>query len=106
MKICSRPGQFELIRVNFSVRSGDTIGISFDFLVLFIPNSFSHCNVDQKNSVAISQMFNHVQLRVQWMHLLNNRICMYTYSIKYYITVTKTDGQHPILRPWIRSTEV
>ena len=25
---------------------------------------------------------------------------------KYYITVTKTGGQHPILRPWIHSAEV
>ena len=25
---------------------------------------------------------------------------------KYYITVTKTGGRHPILRPWIRSAEV
>ena len=25
---------------------------------------------------------------------------------KYCITVTKTDGQHPILRPWIHSAEV
>ena len=24
-------------------------------------------------------MFNHVQLYVYWMHLLNNRICRYTY---------------------------
>ena len=35
------------------------------------------------------------------MHLLNNRVCRYTY-----ITVTKTGGRHPILRPWIRSDEI
>ena len=29
-------------------------------------------------TVAISQMFNHVQLHVHWMHLLNTRICRYT----------------------------
>ena len=37
--------------------------------------------VEQKKSVAISQMFSHVQLHVHGMHLLNNRICRYTYSI-------------------------
>ena len=25
---------------------------------------------------------------------------------KYYITLTKTGGRHPILRPWIRSADV
>ena len=44
-------------------------------------NSFSHCKVEQKKTVAISQMFSHVQLHVHGMHLLNNRICRYTYSI-------------------------
>ena len=29
--------------------------------------------------MAISQMFNHVQLYVHWMHLLDTRICRYTY---------------------------
>ena len=48
-------------------------------------NSFSHCKGDQKKTVAISQMFSHVQLHVHWMHLLNTRICRYT-SI--YITPT------------------
>ena len=42
-------------------------------------NSFSHCKVDQKKIVTISQMFNHVQLYVYWMHLLNTRTCRYTY---------------------------
>ena len=42
---------------------------------------FSHCKVEQKKTVAISQMFSHVQLHVHGMHLLNNRICRYTYSI-------------------------
>ena len=41
--------------------------------------SFTHCKVDQKKTVAISQMFNHVQLYVHWMHLLKARICRYTY---------------------------
>ena len=27
-------------------------------------------------------------------------------QFKYYITVTKTGGWHPILRPWIRSADV
>ena len=40
---------------------------------------FSHCNVDHKKTVAISQMFNHVQLYAHWMHLLNTRICRHTY---------------------------
>ena len=30
-------------------------------------------------TVAISQMFNHVQLHVHWTHLLNTRIHLYTY---------------------------
>ena len=42
-------------------------------------NSFSHCKVDQKKTVAISKMFNHVQLYIYWMHLLNTRICRNTY---------------------------
>ena len=42
---------------------------------------FSHCKGDQKKTVAISQIFSHVQLHVHGMHLLNNRICRYTYSI-------------------------
>ena len=29
-------------------------------------------------TVAVSQMLNHVQLHVHWMHLLNTRICRYT----------------------------
>ena len=31
-------------------------------------------------AIAISQMFNHVQLHVHWMHLLNTRICRYIYA--------------------------
>ena len=56
---------------------------SKDFLMHYKvhPNSFSHYKVDQKKTVAISQMYNHVQLHVHWMHLLINRICRYTYSI-------------------------
>ena len=48
-------------------------------LAIICSNSFSHCKVDQKKTVAIFQMFNHVQLYVHWMHLLNDRICRYTY---------------------------
>ena len=44
----------------------------------FCSNSFSHDKGDQKKTVAISQMFNQVQLHVHWMHLLNTRICRYT----------------------------
>ena len=44
-----------------------------------LSNSFSHCKVDQKKAVTISQMFNYVQLNVHWMHLLNIRIYRYTY---------------------------
>ena len=47
-------------------------------LAITCSNSFSHCKGDQKKTVAISQMFNHVQLHVHWMHLLNTRICRYT----------------------------
>ena len=47
-------------------------------LAISCSNSFSHCKEDQKKTVAISQKFNHVQLHVLWMHLLNTRICRYT----------------------------
>ena len=47
-------------------------------LAIICSNSFSHCKGDQKKTVAISQMFNHVQLHVHWMHLLNTRICRNT----------------------------
>ena len=47
-------------------------------LVIICSNSFSHCKGDQMKTVAISQIFNHVQLHVHWMHLLNTRICSYT----------------------------
>ena len=50
-------------------------------LAIIYSNSFSHCKVEQKKTVAISQMFSHVQLHVHGLHLLNNRICRYTYSI-------------------------
>ena len=49
-------------------------------LAIIYSNSFSHCKGDQKKTVAISQMFSHVQLHVHGMHLSNNRICRYTYS--------------------------
>ena len=48
-------------------------------LAIICSNSFSHCKTDQKKTVTISQMINHVQLYVHWMHLLNSRICRYTY---------------------------
>ena len=47
-------------------------------LAIIYSNSFSHCKVDQKKTVAISQTFNHVQLHVHLMHLFNTRICRYT----------------------------
>ena len=40
--------------------------------------SFSNCKVYHKKTVAFSQLFNHVQLHVHRMYLLNNRICKYT----------------------------
>ena len=46
---------------------------------IFCSNSFSHCRVDQKKTVTISQMLNHVQLYAHWMHLLNTRMYRYTY---------------------------
>ena len=46
-------------------------------LAIIYSNSFSHCKVDHKKT-AISQMFNHVQLRVHVMHLLNTRMRRYT----------------------------
>ena len=45
-------------------------------LAIIYLDSFSHCKVDQKKTVIISQMFNHVQLYVHW-HLLDTRICRY-----------------------------
>ena len=47
-------------------------------LSIICSNFFSHCKGDQKKTVAISQMFIHVQLHVHWMHLLNTRIYRYT----------------------------
>ena len=41
-------------------------------------NYLSQLFLTLKKTVAISQMFNHVQLHVHWMHLLNTRICRYT----------------------------
>ena len=61
-------------------------------LAIIYSNSFSHCKVEQKKTVAISQLFSHVQLHVHGMHLLNNRIYL---QYKYYITVTKTGGGTP-----------
>ena len=54
---------------------------NYHLKAIIYSNSFSHYKVEQKKTVAISQMFSHVQLHVHGMHLLNNRICRYTYSI-------------------------
>ena len=43
-------------------------------LATIYSNSFSHCKGDQKKTVAISQMFNHVHLLVLWIYLLNTYI--------------------------------
>ena len=58
------------------------------------PNSFSHCKGGQKKTVAISQMFNRVQLHVHWMHLLNTRIPAYIVHLQYnhYITAQQVHG--------------
>ena len=58
-------------------------------LAIICSNSFSHCKVDQKKTLAFSQTFNHVELHEHCMHLINNRICRYTYitptvQISYY----------------------
>ena len=47
-------------------------------LAIIYSNSFSHCKVDQKKTVTISNV-QRVQLNVHWMHLLNTRIYRYTY---------------------------
>ena len=65
---------FMTMRSTLNVPSSITKGV----LAIFCSNSFSHCKGDQKNTVAISQMLNHVQLHVHWMHLLNTTICRYT----------------------------
>ena len=78
--------------MNFCARKSDEIAslikmrlplkvtqcITNGILVFICSNSFSHCKVDNKKTVAISQMFNHVQLYVHCLHLLNNRLCRYT----------------------------
>ena len=69
------------MRSNLNVPKCITKGV----LAIICSNSFSHCKEDQKKTLAISQMFNHVQLHVHWMHLLNTRICRNTYI---YITLT------------------
>ena len=57
-----------------------------------------HCklHVDQKKTVAISQMFNYVQLCVHWMHLLNTRMCRYTYITP---TVIYCDKVNQVVQP-------
>ena len=59
-------------------------------LAIICSNSFSDCEVDQKKTVASSQMFNHVQLYVHLVHLLNTRICRYTYITPTVIYCDKT----------------
>ena len=39
-------------------------------LAIICSNPVSQCKGDQKKTAAISQMFNHVQLHVHWIHLL------------------------------------
>ena len=58
-------------------------------LAIVCSNSFSHYKGDQKKTVAISQMFSHVQLHVHWMHLLNTRICRYIEDIYFFEVNTK-----------------
>ena len=57
-------------------------------LAVICSNCFSHCIGNQKKTVTISQMFNHVQLHVHWMHLLSTRICRYTCVYNTYSTNT------------------
>ena len=52
-------------------------------------------------TVAIFQMFNHVQLYVHWMHLLNTRICRYTYITP---TVIDCDQDSCVMNLKVEST--
>ena len=54
---------------------GNENALNSEDSLIICSNSVSYCKVDQKKTVAISQMFNHVQLHIHWMHLLNTRIC-------------------------------
>ena len=58
---------------------------------------FSQCkvHVDQKKTVAISRMFSHVQ----WMHLLNARICRYTYITPTVIYCDQDRYVHEVVQP-------
>ena len=72
---------YEKIKGNFCARKSKEIAslikmrltlkvplcISKGVLAIICSNSFSHYKGDQKKTVAISQMFNHVQLHVHWM---------------------------------------
>ena len=49
-------------------------------LAIICSNSFSHCQGNQKKTVAISQMFNHVHLHVHWIHCMQVYLCN-TYSV-------------------------
>ena len=81
MKFCARKSK----KIASLMKMRSTLKVSLSIikcvLAIIYSNSFSHCKGDQKKTVAISQMFSHVQLHVHGMHLLNNRICRYTYSI-------------------------
>ena len=68
-------------------------------LAIICSNSFSHCKVDQKKTVAISQMFNHVQLYVHWVHLLTTRICRYTYITPTFIYCEQDRYVHEVVQP-------
>ena len=70
--LCSKISRNSIVNENaFSSESSSMHYIVRPSNYLFLINSFLYCKVDQKKTVAISQMFNHVQLYVHWMHLLN-----------------------------------
>ena len=66
-----------LMKVRSTLKVSECITKSI--LAIFCSNSFSNCKVDQKKTIAISQMFSHLQFHVPLMHLLNYRICRFTY---------------------------
>ena len=73
-------------------------------LAIICSNSFSHCKVDQKKTVAISQMISHVQLYVQWLHLLNTRICRYTYITSTVIYCDQDRYVNEVVQHWKRDS--
>ena len=77
----SSPGAFgsgELKKIASLKKMCSTLKVPYSIikcvLEIIYSNFFSRCKVEQKKTVAISQKFNHVQLHVHGMHLLNNRI--------------------------------